>query len=114
MAILWDRGEVTAEEVRAALPGNPHDSTVRTILRVLESKGFVTHEVRDRRFVYRAAVERAAMQETAVGAFLDRFFGGSAKALLLRLVENEKLTLAQLDEIRKEARKKPRRRRPSR
>ena len=44
MDVVWRLGEVTAEEVRVSLPGEPHDSTVRTIMRLLESKGYLTHE----------------------------------------------------------------------
>ena len=58
MDVVWRLGEVTAEQVREALPGAPHDSTVRTLIRVLENKGYLTHEVRGKAYVYRALVER--------------------------------------------------------
>ncbi len=43
MEVLWMHGAVTAEAVREALPGDPHDSSVRTMLRVLRNKGYVPH-----------------------------------------------------------------------
>lgn len=101
MDVLWQRGEATADEVRAALPGEPHDSTVRTLLRVLESKGHVTHEARGKAYVYRARVPRARAQRTALRSVLARFFAGSAEDLVLRLVEDEQLTAQQLEVVRK-------------
>ena len=74
MDAVWRLGEATAEQVRESLPGSPHDSTVRTLLRILEAKGYVTHEARGKVYVYRAAVER--QQGPAAGA------SGGAEAVL--------------------------------
>lgn len=101
MGVLWQRGTATADEVRALLPGHPHDSTVRTLLRILESKGYVTHDVRGKSYLYRSTVERSQAQKSAVRQFLARLFGGSAESLVLRLIEDEALTPEQLEEIRK-------------
>ena len=98
---LWNLGPATAEQIRAALPDEPHDSTVRTLLRVLEGKGFVKHDVRGKSYVYRAAVPRNKAQRTAVRRFVTRLFGGSAEDLVLRLLENEQITAEQLERIRK-------------
>jgi predicted transcriptional regulator len=100
MAVLWDLGRATAEQVRAALADGPHDSTVRTLLRVLEAKGHVAHEVRGKAYVYRARVGRARAQRKAVRNLLARFFAGSAEDLLLRLLEDEQITHEQLEAIR--------------
>ena len=59
MDAVWRLGEATAEQVREALPAPLHDSTVRTLLRVLESKGYLGHEARGKTYVYRRA-DRAA------------------------------------------------------
>ena len=64
MNVVWRLGEATAEQVRAALPGDPHDSTVRTLLRVMETKGYLRHLARGKAYVYRAAVGR---QKAAAG-----------------------------------------------
>src|SRR5579859_8201657 len=101
MDVLWRLGTALADEVRAALPGEPHDSTVRTLLRILESKGYVLHDVRGKSYVYRPAVERAQAQRSAVRSFLGRLFGGSAEDLVLRLIEDEVLTPNQIEQIRK-------------
>ena len=100
MEVLWAKETATAEEVREALPVALHDSTVRTLLRVLESKGYVRHRTRGKSFVYRASVAREAIETRAVKSLLQRFFGGSAEALVMRLIEDEHLTPAQIDELR--------------
>jgi predicted transcriptional regulator len=104
MDAVWRLGEATAEQVRGALPGPAHDSTVRTLLRVLEAKGYVAHEARGKAYVYRAAVERRKAQRLALRGVLRRFFAGSAEDLVLRLIEDEQLTPGQLDALRRSAR----------
>lgn len=104
MGVLWGLGEATAEQVRGALPGDLHDSTVRTLLRVLEAKGYVAHEARGKAYAYRAAVPRAGAQRAAVRSLLGRLFGGSAEDLVLRLIEDEQITPEQLEQIRRSAR----------
>jgi predicted transcriptional regulator len=101
MDVLWRLGTALADDVRSALPGDPHDSTVRTLLRILETKGYVAHDVRGKSFVYRPAVERAQAQSSALRNFLGRLFAGSAEDLVLRLIEDEVLSPAQLEQIRK-------------
>jgi BlaI family penicillinase repressor len=95
MEILWVRGPATAEVVREALPDDPHDSTVRTLLRILKDKGYV--RVRGRQpALYEAKVGRAQVQKKATQSLLARFFGGSAEALMHHLVDDDALTPAQL------------------
>ena len=112
MDVLWKLGTALADDVRAALPGKPHDSTVRTLLRILETKGYVSHDIRGKSYVYRPAVERAQAQRSAVRNFLGRLFGGSAENLVLRLIEDEVLTPDQLDQIRKSVQPRRPKRRP--
>lgn len=112
MDVLWKLGTALADDVRAALPGKPHDSTVRTLLRILETKGYVSHDIRGKSYVYRPAVERAQAQRSAVRNFLGRLFGGSAEDLVLRLIEDEVLTPDQLDQIRKSVQPRRPKRRP--
>lgn len=101
MEILWSRGSATAEEIRADLPDDPHDSTVRTILRVLETKGYVRHSSRGKTYHYRPAIKRERAERSAVRSLLERFFGGSAEALVQRLIEDEQLTPDEFDQIRR-------------
>ncbi len=77
MDILWELREATAEQVRQRLVDEPHDSTVRTLLRVLKAKRYV--RIRGRQpAVYVPIVAKKDAQHTAAGRLIDRFFGGSA------------------------------------
>lgn len=100
MEILWSRGASTADDVREALRDRPHDSTVRTLLRILKQKGYV-RIVKRQPAMYEATVERADVQTTATRSLLARFFGGSVEALVMRLVEDDDLSLEKLAELRK-------------
>lgn len=113
MEAVWRLGDATAEQIRESMSGSPHDSTVRTLLRILEAKGYVLHEVRGKVYVYRAKVERRNAQRQALQGVLKRFFAGSAEDLVLRLIEDERLTPEQLDSLRRAAQSSssPRRRR---
>ena len=101
MEILWREGSASAERIRQELPDDPHDSTVRTLLRIIENKGYAKHVVRGKAFVYRPAVRKASAERKAVMNVIKRFFGGSAQALVLRLIEDEQVTPDQLEQLRK-------------
>ncbi len=104
MDVVWRLEEATAEQVRDAIPGKPHDSTVRTLMRVLEAKGYLAHEARGKAYIYRATVGRQKAQRLALSSVLTRFFAGSAEDLVLRLIEDEDLSPAQLEQLRRAAR----------
>jgi predicted transcriptional regulator len=99
MEILWARGDATAETVRQALPGEPHDSTVRTLLRVLKDKGYVRVKGRQPA-TYLPRVSREQAQSKAAKSLLARLFGGAAEALVLRLLEDEQLTPQQINHLK--------------
>jgi len=99
MRILWESGPASADEIREALADGSHDSSVRTILRVLEQKGQVAHKAVGKAYVYTPRVQQTKAQTTAMRDLLDRFFGGSAKSLILRLMEDRELSADQLAEI---------------
>jgi len=89
MDILYRLGKATANEVMAALSGEPNYSTVRTQLRVLEGKGHVRHEEEGLRYVYMPTVPRHAVRHSALRHLLDTFFEGSAEKLLSTLLGSE-------------------------
>src|SRR5688572_12263394 len=101
MDILYRRGRMTAGEVMGELPGNPHYSTVRTQLRVLEEKGHVTHEEQGLRYVYMPAVPRRAARKSALRHLVDTFFDGSAEQVVAAVLggEGSKVSDAELDRI---------------
>jgi predicted transcriptional regulator len=82
MDILYRRGRATANDVMADLPGHTSYSTVRTQLRVLESKGHVRHEEEGLRFVYMAALPRRAARKSALRHLVDTFFEGSTEKVV--------------------------------
>jgi predicted transcriptional regulator len=101
MDILYRRGRATASEVMEDLPGDPHYSTVRTQLRVLEEKRHVTHEEQGPRFVYLPATPRRAARKSALRHLVDTFFDGSAEQVVAAVLggEGAKLTEDELDRI---------------
>lgn len=100
MKVLWDCGDLSSGVVRAKLPGNPHDSSVRTMLRVLVEKGYVRIKGGQRPVLYASAVPQAKLQKKAMRSLLQRFFGGSVEGLVQHLIEDEQLTLEQLTKLR--------------
>jgi predicted transcriptional regulator len=101
MDILYKRGRATANDVLEDLPGNPHYSTVRTQLRVLEEKGHVTHEEAGVRYVYMPAVPRRAARKSALRHLVDTFFDGSAEQVVAAVLggEGARLSDEELDRI---------------
>ena len=100
MEVLWRSKTATAELIRSELPDELHDSSVRTILRVLIEKGHVKAEPGSKPKAYKPAVSQSAAQRNATKNFLNRFFDGSAESFVLRLLEDEQLTMEQVDELR--------------
>ncbi len=101
MDFLYRHGRATAAEVMAALPGKPAYSTVRTQLRVLESKGHVHHEEQGLKYVYTPAVPRHAARKSALRHVVDTFFDGSAERVVAALLggEGARLSEPELDRI---------------
>lgn len=103
MEFLWSRESATADDVRSALGANRvlKDSTVRTVLRRLESKGYVSHRTVGRTFLYRGLERPQNVAVRAVRQIIDRFCGGSVEELLVGMVENEILDRQELQELAK-------------
>lgn len=102
MTVLWEHGPSTVGEVQKALPKKDRVAytTVLTMMRVLEEKGYLDHEQRGRAFVYRPLVERDAAQRKGVSHLVGRLFDGSPGALVLNVLENEKLSAEDLARLR--------------
>jgi BlaI family penicillinase repressor len=98
---VWSRGPVSAEDCRTALATTwpMKDSTIRTVLRRLEAKGYVSHEVDGRTFKYRAVDAPVAVATRAVRQLIDRFCGGSAETLMLGLVNEDVIGARDLERI---------------
>ena len=101
MRIVWDDQPVTAEDVREKMDGTHglKASTVRTLLRRLEEKGYVTHDVDGRTYVYRAVVEQTNVAASAVRSIVDKFCSGSVENLLVGLVDDKQISPERLKEL---------------
>jgi BlaI family transcriptional regulator, penicillinase repressor len=101
MDYIWTQGSATAEACREALAATRpmKDSTVRTVLRRLEEKGYLSHEIEGRTFIYRPCDQRQNVAVRAVKNIIDRFCGGSAEALVLGMVDNAVLDRKQLERL---------------
>lgn len=101
MDVLYKRGRATAGEIMADLPGSPTSSTVRTQLRVLESKGHVTHELDGVRFVYTPTLGRGTARRTALKHLVDTFFEGSSAQVVAALLgsSGSRMPAEELDRI---------------
>ncbi|ERR1700733_4506043 len=101
MEIVWATGPATVGQVVEALPeiDRPAYNTVQTMMKILERKGYVKHRAEGRAFVYQAVVDRDAAARTALSQVVQRFFGGSPRALALNLIQGDQLTEDELDEL---------------
>ncbi len=91
MQLVWDAGEITADQVREQLSRKSKESTVRTVLRRLESKGYVTHTVDGRTYIFRAAAARQDVAARAVRRIVDWFCNGSVEEVLLGMADAQML-----------------------
>lgn len=101
MQVIWDRGPSTADQIRRALAEERDltDSTVRTVLRRMESKGFITHRTEGRTFVFRALLGASSVAAREVRGIVDRLCGGSVESLLLGMVDNDMVSEEQLQQL---------------
>jgi BlaI family transcriptional regulator, penicillinase repressor len=99
LLIVWRHGFVTADQVREDLDRPLKDSTVRTVLRRLEEKGYLAHSIDDRTFVYRPAESRQRVAGRAVKRIVDWFCEGSVETLLVGLVDSKVLDRAELQRL---------------
>ena len=101
MAVLWNRGSATVAEVLDELREDIAYTTILTILRGLEAKGHVRHELEGRAYRYFPAVEAEAAGDRPLMRLLDKVYQGSRELLIARLVEDEEVSPEQLKRIRK-------------
>ena len=101
MAVVWERGSATSEDVRQALAKHHFmkESTCRTILRRLEDKGYVSHCVEGRTNVYTGREPSTNVAAKAVRHIIDRFCGGSVEQLLVGMVESEVIDKQELKDL---------------
>jgi BlaI family transcriptional regulator, penicillinase repressor len=99
MQFLWQRGTMTAEEVREQIERPLKDSTIRTVLRRLEEKGYLTHSVENRTFLYQPTEARQVVAGRAVKRIVDWFCDGSVENLLVGMVDSQVLGRKELQRL---------------
>ncbi len=110
MEVIWTKGKATvAEVVEALAKAGPAYNTVLTTMTILERKGYLRHTPpkAGRAFLYHPKMNRKQATRNAVRHLLNRFFGDSADALVLNLIEDEKLSGAELERVRDLLKEKP-------
>ena len=100
MEVLWERGPSLVGEVRAVLKDDLAYTTVLTILRTLEGKGYVGHKQEGRGHRYFAAVKQQAARQSAIRRLTSKLFKGSAELLFTHLVSDRKLSAKQIRNMR--------------
>jgi predicted transcriptional regulator len=101
LQILWDIGEATVEDVVNAHPARerPNYKTTQTLLRIMEQKGFISHEAKGRVFVFRPLISRRTIDHRSVQALLSQNFDGSPTELILNLLETATIKERELDDL---------------
>ena len=103
MHVVWSKQKATVRDVYEALREHRKVAytSVMTVMKILEQKGYLKKRQQERAYVYRPARPRAQVLGVMVRDFVDRVFQGAAKPLLVHLVEDERLSESDLAEIRR-------------
>ncbi len=102
LKLVWKLGEATVRDVLEALPEDRDlaYTTVMSMMRILEEKGYLTHHVRDRAYVYRARVSEDEVAQGMIRNLVNKMFEGSAELLMVKLLESADLSEEQAEELR--------------
>jgi predicted transcriptional regulator len=100
MQVLWDRGPSVVAEVQADISDKLAYTTILTVLRTLESKGYVGHEEEGRGHRYHAIIEQQQARKSALRHLTSKLFKGSAELLMTHLVADQKLSQDQIRRMR--------------
>jgi predicted transcriptional regulator len=103
MSVLWRLDSATVGDVVSALKSNgaAHYSTTLTLLRILETKGYVVHEKVARAFVYRPVIDKRQARLRALRHLVSRLFDDSPSELVLNILEDEDIDPAERQQLRK-------------
>jgi predicted transcriptional regulator len=110
MRLVWAHAPITAEMVRERLDRRLKESTVRTVLRRLEEKGFVSHSVEGRTYIFRPLDDRRSVAAKAVRRVAEWFCNGSIEEVLVGIVDSKMLDKQQLELLAKKIEEAKRRR----
>jgi BlaI family transcriptional regulator, penicillinase repressor len=110
MGLVWGHAPISAELVRERLPRRLKESTVRTELRRLEEKGYVSHSIQGRTYLFQARDERQKVAAKAVRRIADWFCNGSLEEVLVGIVDAKMLDDKELEQLSKKIEAAKRRR----
>lgn len=100
MRLLWENGPILISKLVELYPDpKPHFNTVSTVMRRLESKGFVAHQEEGGSFHYYAIPKKEEFRSKSLGTFIKNYFGGSYFGAVSSLVAEEKITVEELKEL---------------
>ncbi len=99
MDVLFAMGEASVGEVRDRLADPPSYSAVRTMIRLLESKGLLKHRQEGTKYIYRPTQSKASASKSALNHLVATFFGGSTGDAVAALFETEKISKEDLNQI---------------
>jgi len=102
MRIIWDRGESTVAEMVSTIPESEAlaYNSVLTTIRILETKGYVSHRQEGRAFLYTTCIGEEEASRSEVRHVLQRFFGNSRERLLLSMLGDEEISLEELKRLK--------------
>ena len=100
MKVVWQLGKATVNNVRDTLKRPLAYTSVATTLKHLENKGFLTHDVDGRTFVYRPLVQENEVSKTMLGDLLERLFDGSVEQLVNALLQTREIAPEELERLR--------------
>ena len=108
LRFLWSRESATAEEIREALQlQHPlKDSSIRTLLRRLEGRGYISHRLDGKVFRYRARIPPRSIAAKAVQHIIDRFCAGSVEQFLVGMVDERVLPPGEIERLARQLKKK--------
>jgi predicted transcriptional regulator len=101
MDVIYARGEATVAQVMEGIPDPPMRGALRTLLRILEKKGHVTHRKEGREFIYRPMQNRGKAGRSALGRVLDVFFGGSLENAVAAHLSDPRSARLTAEELRR-------------
>ena len=101
MEVIFRVGRASAADIREQLPDAPSNSTVRTLLRILEEKGQLEHEMEGKSYVYFPTIEPEKARKTALRDVIKTFFSGSVEKTVATLIDmsDESLDEKKLDAL---------------
>lgn len=101
MDIVYRLGEVSVNDVLEHLPDPPSYSSVRALLRVLEDKGYLTHEEQGAKYVYKPTLKRESARSSALKNLLNTFFDNSPEQVVATLISENNLSKGELENLSK-------------